>query len=383
MSKSKGQQAQNQSQSSQSSSQSVSNPNVPSSWTDLLNQIQGSAGANGQGATAGAAGNYFTNQLNGTTAGYQPGTSNLSSLISNSSGSGLNDLLNNYANNPDFTLASLAASGNPAYAAVTPTGAPTVTAGQVSGVPAVGAPTAASYMGAYTNPYNSQVLGAALNQQSLATGQAQNALNAKYGGSSAFGSTGERQGVEQAELANEAGLTQGTLASNLLSQGFNTAAGLGATDAGSQLQALLGNQSTALSGATTNANLNSQASTANAANSLAAQQFNNSLINNQQQFNVNSAITQNQNKVGTINDMVNNLATGNSGMGANATGAAGVGSTGLSTLLSLLGIGTQQFGSTTNTTGQSSGTSSGSGSAKGKGANSGNFLQTLLNAATA
>jgi hypothetical protein len=119
------------------------------------------------------------------------------------------------------------------------------------------------YMQSYLNPYEDQVVQNSLNdldrsRQMAIIGGEDTALSAGgYGGS--------RHGVADS-LTNEAALRQAASMSGQLRQaGFNTAAGLGMTDADRAIQALLANQGVDLSTMTSNAGFEQQANLANAA----------------------------------------------------------------------------------------------------------------------
>jgi len=92
----------------------------------------------------------------------------------------------------------------------------------------------AQYMGAYQNPYENQVVQAALGDVELARQRAGLSDRAAATAAKAFG--GSRQGVAEA-LTNEAALRNASsTAANLRSAGFNTAAQLGQSDADRMLQ---------------------------------------------------------------------------------------------------------------------------------------------------
>jgi hypothetical protein len=92
----------------------------------------------------------------------------------------------------------------------------------------------AQYMSAYQNPYEGQVVQAALGDVELARQRAGLSDRAAATAAKAFG--GSRQGVAEA-LTNEAALRNASsTAANLRSAGFNTAAQLGQSDADRMLQ---------------------------------------------------------------------------------------------------------------------------------------------------
>lgn len=107
--------------------------------------------------------------------------------------------------------------------------------------------TGAQYMGAYQNPYEQQVVQAALGDVELARQRAGLSDRAAATAAKAFG--GSRQGVAEA-LTNEAALRNAaSTAANLRSAGFTTAAQLGQTDAARMLAAAGSNQAADISGA--------------------------------------------------------------------------------------------------------------------------------------
>ena len=103
----------------------------------------------------------------------------------------------------------------------------------------VAAQTGAMGMGAYTNPYQQEVIGGAL--QDMGRAEAMFREGGIYSkGAGTFG--GDRQGVQVAEANRDFADRAGRLSAQLRSQGFNTAAGLAQTDANRMLSAGLGNQ---------------------------------------------------------------------------------------------------------------------------------------------
>jgi hypothetical protein len=107
--------------------------------------------------------------------------------------------------------------------------------------------TGAQYMSAYQNPYENQVVQAALGDIELARQRSGLSDRAAATAAKAFG--GSRQGVAEA-LTNEAALRNAaSTAANLRSAGFNTAAQLGQTDAARMLAAAGTNQAADISGA--------------------------------------------------------------------------------------------------------------------------------------
>jgi len=121
--------------------------------------------------------------------------------------------------------------------------------------------TGAQYMSAYQNPYENQVVQAALGDVELARQRAGLTDRAAATAAKAFG--GSRQGVAEA-LTNEAALRNASsTAANLRSAGFTTAAQLGQTDAARMLQAQMANQGIDMTTQQANATLAQQANLAN------------------------------------------------------------------------------------------------------------------------
>jgi len=95
------------------------------------------------------------------------------------------------------------------------------------------APTAASQMGNYTNPYESQVVQATLRDIGGAQQQAMNQIGQQASAAGAFG--GSRHGIAEAE-SNKAFNQQALdAAARMRSQGFNTAIGASQFDVGNQM----------------------------------------------------------------------------------------------------------------------------------------------------
>lgn len=117
------------------------------------------------------------------------------------------------------TLAALAASGNPAYAAPKD-----VVAAQGS-----------KFMDSYRNPFEDQVVGAALSDLERKYGSTLNASNMQQAAAGAFG--GGRHALRDAAVADDYLRTVGATSGGLRAQGFNTAAGLGMMDADRTLNA--------------------------------------------------------------------------------------------------------------------------------------------------
>lgn len=99
---------------------------------------------------------------------------------------------------------------------------------------------AASQMGAYTNPYESQVVQQALRDVGSTAQQGFNQLDAQATQAKAFG--GSRHGIAQAELAKGYTQQMADTAARMRQQGFNTALGAAQFDVGQQQAAAAANQ---------------------------------------------------------------------------------------------------------------------------------------------
>lgn len=133
----------------------------------------------------------------------------------------------------------------------------------------VTAPTAASGMSQYQNPWLDQVYNAGLSDLDRARQitQVGNSQASTLQGGGAFG--GSRLGVAEAETNRGFLDAAARLSANLRAQGFDTAAQLGSADATRALAASQGNQQTGLSRALANAQLGQQANLANQSAGLA------------------------------------------------------------------------------------------------------------------
>jgi hypothetical protein len=144
---------------------------------------------------------------------------------------------------------------------VGPITAQQVTAGQIAGTD----------LGVYTNPYENQVVSAALRDISGAQQQAMNQIGAQATAARAFG--GSRQGIAEAET-NRAFIEQAAkTAAGLRQAGFQQAQQLAGQDIATRMQAGLANQQAGLQAGTTTAQLGQQAQLANQAAQNAAGQF--------------------------------------------------------------------------------------------------------------
>lgn len=182
-----------------------------------------------------------------------------------------------------------AAVGSQGYGAATLAGASPireqgVQAGQIAG----------SNLGAYTNPYEDQVVQQTLTDLGGAQEQALNQMGAQATAARAFG--GSRQGIAEAETRKGFAEQAAQAVSGLRQAGFANAQQLAGQDISAQMQASLANQG---------ANLTAQGQTAG--NTLAAQQANQAAMNQSGMFGAgaaNTAALQNQsafNQAGQFN----------------------------------------------------------------------------------
>ena len=210
----------------------------------------------------------------------------------------------------------------------------------------VAAPSGASQMGQYENPYENQVVQSTMADLGHAFDQSQNQLRAQYGGQGWSPTAGAPAGeqVAAAEGANNYLRTLGSTIGNLRSQGFNTAAGYGQQDA------------SRISGAS-------------------AQDAANTMANNQ--FNARQKSAADAQSIGVAQNYIQDLMKMNGIDSANSGQIFDMAGVGNSNLLNLLGSQVPAFGqsnsgttsgtSNTATTGTASGTSNTRGSSSSKG----------------
>lgn len=167
-----------------------------------------------------------------------------------------------------YTPATAASRGYGAstIAGAAPIAAQTVQAGQIAG----------TNLGAYTNPYESQVVSQALGDIERARQIQQNQLGAQATAARAFG--GSRQGIAEAETNRAFAQQAAQTAAGLRQSGFQQAQQMAGQDIASRMQAALANQQ---------AGLTAQGQTA--ANVLAAQQANQAALNQAGQFGATAA----------------------------------------------------------------------------------------------
>lgn len=305
-------------------STSITTPVAPEPYIQGWNAF--TPGPGGFNPTQQTGVDYMTNQLAGIDPNQARGNINMASGY----------LADTLANRGAPTLANLAASGNPAYAAPDPVSAQQIAARRGS-----------EFLSDYQTPLNRDYVDASLASYDQGSAEARNSLRA--GNAGAFGN--KRYGVSEGQFAADSALGRGQLASGLNLNAFNTAAGLGMQDANRYLSA----------------------DTTNAANSLAASTFNANMLNNRQQFDSNQGMNYNTQRDNVATSLAN-LGNSDYALGQGlAGGLINAGGMGQNQNLAWLNAGTPLIGqnnTSTNTgtsSGNSSGSSSGSGSSKGGG----------------
>lgn len=164
-----------------------------------------------------------------------------------------------------------------------------VAAGQIAGTD----------LSAYTNPYESQVVGQSLSDLDRARQMQAMQLNAQATRAGAFG--GSRQALMQSELGRNYLDQAARTASGLRQAGFQNAQQLAGQDIASRMQADLANQGASLQAGTTNAQLAQQVNLANQGarnnmtqfnlgNQLQTALANQAAQNNMSQFNVGNQL---------------------------------------------------------------------------------------------
>ena len=128
-----------------------------------------------------------------------------------------------------------------------------VRAGQIAGTD----------LGAYTNPYESQVIQQSLSDLERSRLMQQNQLGAQASAAGAFG--GSRQGIAEAETNRAFADQAARTASGLRQAGYQQAQQLAGQDIATQMQAALANQGANLQAGTTTAQLGQQVNLANQA----------------------------------------------------------------------------------------------------------------------
>ena len=136
---------------------------------------------------------------------------------------------------------------------------------------------AGSNLGAYTNPYEGQVVNQALGDIERSRLMAANQLGAQASAAGAFG--GSRQGIAEAETNRAFADQAARTASGLRQAGFTQAQQMAQADIATAQQAALANQQAQLQAGTTTAGLTQQSNLANQAARNAASQFGSSAAN--------------------------------------------------------------------------------------------------------
>jgi len=140
---------------------------------------------------------------------------------------------------------------------------------------------ASTDLGAYTNPYETQVVQQSLRDLSGAQEKSLNQMGAQATAANAFG--GSRQGIAEAETRKGYADQAAQMVSGLRQTGFQNAQQLAGQDIGYNMQAGLANQGANLQAGTTNAQLGQQVNLANQA-----------ALNQQRQFGATQGMTAQQ-----------------------------------------------------------------------------------------
>lgn len=162
-----------------------------------------------------------------------------------------------------FTAADVGSEG---YTAAETGAAPVVTARDVSAGQIAGAD-----LGAYINPYESQVVGQALSDIGRQRELEQMQRSAQATAAGAFG--GSRHGIAEAETSRAFAEQAARTAAGLRQAGFDRATALAGQDIASRMQADLANQAAGLQAGTTSAQLAQQRALADQAAINQARQF--------------------------------------------------------------------------------------------------------------
>jgi hypothetical protein len=176
---------------------------------------------------------------------------------------------------------------------VGPIAAQNVTAGQIAG----------SNLGAYTNPYERQVVDQSLADLSRANQMAMQGLGAQASAARAFG--GSRHGVAEAETNRAFADQAARMSAGLRQAGFNQALQSAQFDIGSAMQAALANQGANLQAGTTNAANMLQTQLANQGATSAARQFGAGAMNQASLANQQAGLAANQQRLGAAAEMGN------------------------------------------------------------------------------
>jgi hypothetical protein len=157
--------------------------------------------------------------------------------------------------------------------------------------PSINSQTGASFMNAYKNPWDQEVINASAADYNV---NADRSLNSMRAGRDASGAFGDRAAIADAVFQADAARGLGSMVSGLRQQGFNTAVGFGQQDANRFLSADQSNASNVL------ANNQFNASAQNAAN-----QFNANALNDRNQFNVNAGYQGDQQRMQAGGNLIN------------------------------------------------------------------------------
>lgn len=368
----------NSSNNSTSTSNASVRPNVPVDWQNLFNLGTGALGAGGATNDQSAVASFLKdNYTNGGFLTPSYGTArdvNGQAIDAARAGGSTSTGGANYlAANQDLGSNTLGKW----FGDATGTGLATTAPASVTGG------TGAAYMGAYSTPLTNDYINASLADYDQGAAQGYNALRASN--ASAFGN--KRTGVAEGQFQADAARGRAELSSGLRLNAFNTAAGLGQTDASRALTA----------------------DTTNAGNALSTNQFNSTLANNRQQFDINQADEGDDRRLGIANNLVsaggaqtanagalsslgssglNNAINLNNTRVANALASGNFGNMTFGQIIQLLGAGTPTIGTDTTSDSTSTGTSSSSGTGSGQssqpadvigGALNGGLLAYLLN----
>lgn len=264
---------------------------------------------------------------------------------------------------PINTLASLHKRWGDYYDEMKPVTVEDVAAGRIA-ADQIAARRGTEFREDYENPYMKDVVDTSLADYDQGVAEARNALRA--GNAGAFGN--KRYGVAEGQFGADSAAGRGSLAANLRSDAFNTAAGLGMQDANRFLAADQSNQAANLEAAQANQASSLQTALANAANRLNADQFNNRLKTERDMFDIEQGKYQDQMDFDNMTRYAGALGQSQQAGSDLAQGLIGAGGAGLGQSLGWLAAGTPLFGEKTQSSGTSTTNSSGRSSSKGGGA---------------
>lgn len=203
------------------------------------------------GLQVGGGASWQNNNSSGTSSGSSSGTSRSTPVapggwedawrgfMPDSPFAGPGQYFQNFADRPSHTLATLPQLYPDLYQPIEDVSAPTISA-----------QTGAEFMGAYRNPFESQVVDAALSDLGRNYDRSVAASDLAQSAAGAFG--GGRHGLRDAAMADDYLRTVAATSGGLRSQGFNTAAQFGQADAGRFLDAARSNQMAQLQAAMAN-----------------------------------------------------------------------------------------------------------------------------------